>query len=257
MNRSCFFFLLLTLGTGTALHAQEYKARFTNRQDRRLVIEMRGSNVVVEGYDGDEVVIRGNGYEAPPKQAEGLRPLYNSAEDNTRLGLSVAPDGNALRVVQASRKDVTYTLRVPRRTSLVFTETTWSGSNLTVTGLAGSLELNMKNGDVTLTNVTGPLVANSTSGDLAVRFSEVPDAPTAVSLISGKLDVTMPASTKANLALRSISGEIYTDFDLNPRPTPDGLNRVGGQTITVPLNGGGPKLSLHTISGDIFVRKAK
>ncbi|UOQ78578.1 DUF4097 domain-containing protein [Hymenobacter sp. 5516J-16] len=257
MKRSFFFSLLLLTGTASALRAQEYKTRFPTRDNRRIVLEMHGSNVVVEGYDGDEVIIRGNGYQEPPKQAEGLRPIYNSAEDNTRLGLSVATQGNVLRVVQASRKAVTYTLRVPRRTALVFTETNWNGSDLRVSGLAGSLELKMKNGDATLTNVTGPVVGNSTSGDITVQFASLPAEPTALSLVSGKLDVTMPAASKANLTVRSMSGEVYTDFDLNPRPTPDGLTRVSGQTVSVPLNGGGSKLALHNISGDIYVRKAK
>jgi DUF4097 and DUF4098 domain-containing protein YvlB len=67
----------------------------------------------------------------------------------------------------------------------------------------------------------------------------------------------MPSATKANLALRSISGEIYTDFDLNLGKGPDNMSRVGGQTVSGNINGGGPTLSLKTISGDIFVRKAK
>lgn len=257
MKSSLLLSCLLVAGAATAVRAQEFKTRFPTRDNQRLSLQMNGSNVVVEAYDGTEVVIKGDAYQAPPKQAEGLRPIYQSAEDNTRLGLSVTPDGNTLRVVQASRKTVTYTLRVPRRTALVFTETNWNGSDLRVSGLAGSVELAMKNGDATLLNVSGPVVANSTSGDITVQFAAVPTEPTALSMISGKIDVTLPAAAKVNLTLRSMSGEVYTDFDLRPAPSPDGLTRVGGQTVSVPLNGGGPKLALHSISGDIFVRKAK
>ncbi|RSK37109.1 DUF4097 family beta strand repeat-containing protein [Hymenobacter metallilatus] len=248
---------LLTAGVAPTLRAQEYKTRFANRQDRRLIMEMRGSDVVVETYDGDEVLIKGGTYEAPPKRAEGLRPVYQSTEDNTRQGLAVSAEGNTLRVQQVARKEAIYTLRVPRNTSLTFREGTWTGSNLTVTNLSGSLELAMKNGNATLLGITGPVVANSTSGDVTLQLAPGAQGPTAVSLISGNLDVTLPTATKATVSLRSMSGEVYTDFDLNPKPTPDGLARVGGQTVTVPLNGGGFKMTLNTISGNVFLRKAK
>ncbi|UOG73956.1 DUF4097 domain-containing protein [Hymenobacter tibetensis] len=247
---------LLTASVG--LHAQEFKAKFNSRQDRKVVLEMQGSDITVEGYDGDELVIRGNGYEALPKQAQGLRAVYNSAEDNTQIGLSVTPGtGNTLRVVKASRKDAAYTIRVPRRTAVVFTETNWNSGDLIIRDVEGSIEATLKSGDLKLLNVAGPVVANSVSGDVTVRFSGMRPEPSSISLVSGDLDVTMPAATKANLALRSISGEIYTDFDINLGKGADNMNRIGGQTVSGNVNGGGPTLSLKTISGDIFVRKAK
>lgn len=257
--KNLFFLLwLLIAAAHLPLQAQEYKTRFSGRQDRKLVLEMRQSNVTVEGYDGDDVVIRGGAYEPAPKQAEGLRPLYNTAEDNTRLGLAVTPAGNTIRVVQAGRKAADYMIRVPRRTALVFTQTSWNEGNIRVTDLEGSLELTLKSGDAQLTNVTGPIVASSTNGDITVRFSGPQTAPSSISLINGALDVTLPAATKANLTMRSMSGEIYSGFELNTEKAPDELRRVGGgHTISGSLNGGGAQMALKTINGDIFLRKAK
>ncbi|HEX8426551.1 DUF4097 family beta strand repeat-containing protein [Hymenobacter sp.] len=258
MKKTLVLTFCTLLTTSLSLQAQEFKTKFNGRQDRKLVLEMQGSDITVEGYDGDELIIRGNGYEAPPKQAQGLRPLYNQAEDNTQLGLSVKPGtGNTIRVVKASRRDAAYTIRVPRRTAVVFTETNWNSGDLTIRDVEGSIEATLKSGDMELLNVSGPVVANSVSGDVKVRFSGMRAEPSSISLVSGDLDVTMPSASKANLALRSISGEIYTDFDLNLGKGPDNLSRVGGQTVSGNINGGGPTLSLKTISGDIFVRKAK
>ncbi|MBC6697097.1 DUF4097 family beta strand repeat-containing protein [Hymenobacter puniceus] len=249
---------LLALAAAAPLHAQEYKTRFNGRQDRKLVLEMRGSNVTVEGYDGDEVVIRGGTYEPAPKQAEGLRPLYNTAEDNTRQGLSVTPSGSTLRVVQAGRHKADYVIRVPRRTALEFTQTSWTGGNVRVTDLEGSVELTLKSGNAQLTNVAGPVVASSTNGNITVRFAGPQTAPSSLSAINGALDVTLPAATKATLTLRSMSGEIYSGFELATVKAPDNLQRVGGgHTISGSLNGGGVQMALKTINGDIFLRKAK
>lgn len=105
----------------------------------------------------------------------------------------------------------------------------------------------------------GPVVANSISGEIKVAFSGLSqEKPTAISTVSGVIDITMPAVTKSNLKLRSINGEMYTDFDLGIKNTKDGLSRVGtGNNIESAINGGGVEMVLHTVSSDIYIRKQK
>jgi len=243
------------LAATTSLHAQEYKTKLA--KDRKVVIDMQGSDVTVEGYDGNELVIRGNGFEPAPKRAEGLRPVYNSAVDNTNLGVSVTEHDNTVHIVRASRKDANYTIRVPRNTAVEYNQTNWNGGDLQIRDVSGDLEVNMKNGDIKLLNVAGPVVANTVSGDITVRYSTLRQGPSAISAVSGDVDVSMPASSKATLKLRSVSGEIYTDFDLALPKNPDDMHHVGGQVVDGTVNGGGTTLSLKSVSGDIYVRKAK
>ena len=243
------------LAAAPALHAQDYKTKLG--KDRKIVIDMQGSDVTVEGYDGSELVIRGNGFEPAPKRAEGLRPVYNTAVDNTNLGVAVTEEGNTVRITRATRKDATYVIRVPHSTAVRYNQTNWNGGDLQIRDLNGDLEINSKTGDVKLLNVAGPVVANSVSGDITVRYAAMRPGPSSISAVSGDVDVTMPANSKATLKLRSISGEIYTDFDLT-LPKPQGeMRHVGGQVVDGTINGGGTTLSLKAISGDIYVRKAK
>ena len=100
------------------------------------------------------------------------------------------------------------------------------------------------------------MVANTVSGDIKVQFSATPSQPSAITSVSGNVDVSLPATAKLTLSLRSISGEIYTDFDLN-LDGGSGLRHVGGQTIEGRANGGGSSFSLKSVSGDVFLRKAK
>ncbi|WP_158022787.1 DUF4097 family beta strand repeat-containing protein [Hymenobacter coccineus] len=253
--------LLALLGAPTGLRAQEFRAKFASAQNRKVVLDMHGSDVTVEGYDGDELVVRGSGgYTAPPVLSNGLRAVYSGGgEDNTRMGLAVTPAGdNTLRVTRTSRSDGHYTVRLPRRTDVVFSQAAWGGSDdLTVRDIAGRVEVSLKSGDIRLLNIGGPVVANTISGDIKVVFSTTPDEPSAVSTVSGDVDVTLPSSAKTTLSMRSVSGEIYTDFDLS-LGGPSGLRHVGGtSTVDGRTNGGGTTLSLKTVSGDIFVRKAK
>ncbi|QKG56176.1 DUF4097 family beta strand repeat protein [Hymenobacter sp. BRD128] len=251
--------LALGLALPAALRAQEFKMRFPNATNRKVVLDLRGSDVTVEGYSGDELQIRGTGhFEAPPSSAIGLRPIYSGGVDNTHLGLAVTTEGaNTLRVARASHSDGHYTVRVPRQTDVLFNSDPMGGSDdLTIRDLSGRIEARLLSGDMRLLNVSGPVVANTVSGDIKVQFSATPSQPSAITSVSGDVDVTLPANAKVTLSMRSISGEIYTDFDLN-LDGGNGLRHVGGQTVEGRANGGGASFSLKSVSGDVFVRKAK
>ena len=251
----------LLLAAPAKLRAQEYKTKFSTRQDRKVVLDMQGSDVIVEGYDGDELIIQGKGgYEAPPAKADGLRAVYNSAQDNTRLGLAVTKEeGNTVRIVRASRQEGEYIVRVPRQTAVIFNQASWIGSgDVLMRDVAGRIEVSLKSGDMKLLNVSGPVVAHTISGDIVVKFQNAPTEPSAISTVSGDVDVTLPASTKASFSMRTVSGEIYTDFDLSlGRENDDNLRHIGGSTVDGRANGGGTTFALKSVSGDIFVRKAK
>ncbi len=251
---------LLTL-TGLLLaasgHAQDFKTRLPSKSPK-IVIDMQGNDVVVEGIDGDELLIRGDGYEEPPKRADGLRPMYNTAVDNTRLGLSVLQEGNVVRITRASRRASSYLIRVPRASAVQYKQAGWNGSgDVSVRDVSGDLEVSMTSGDIKLTNVAGPVVANTVSGDINVKFAPMRTGPSAISTVSGDVDVSMPANTKATLKMRSVSGEVYTNFDITMGGSQNNLRHIGGQVVDGSINGGGNPVSLKTVSGDIYVRKAK
>ncbi|WP_201983473.1 DUF4097 family beta strand repeat-containing protein [Hymenobacter rubidus] len=255
MNKLTLLALAGTLAVSAA-HAQEYKTKLGGK-DRKIVLEMQGSDVTVEGIDGNELVIKGNGFEPAPKRAEGLHPIYNTAVDNTNIGLSVTQADNTVRIVRASRKDANYVIQVPRSSSVQYTQGNWNGGDLVVRDVSGDLELTVKSGDMKLINVSGPVVATAVSGDIQVKFAPMRQGPSSITTVSGDVDVSMPASTKATLRLRSVSGEVYTDFDLSMGKDQDSMRHIGGQVVDGTINGGGNAVSLKTVSGDIYVRKAK
>ncbi len=254
-----FTLLSALLFCGAVLaQAQEYKVKLPNSPDRKVTIQLDG-DVKIEGYDGEEVSIRGNGQEAPPERAKGLKPLYNTAVDNSGIGLAVTPESGGLKIEKASRKTVDYTIRVPRKVAILFEQANWHGASVTINGVEGDLEVRTNNARIELNQVTGPVVVNSTSGEVKVVYASLnQQKPNAISVISGPIDVTLPANAKASLHLQSISGEMYTDFDLGLKNSKDGLSKVGGgHTIAGTANGGGVEMKLNAISGNIYIRKQK
>jgi DUF4097 and DUF4098 domain-containing protein YvlB len=129
--------------------------------------------------------------------------------------------------------------------------------------------VNNQNGSVSMTDVSGSVVAHSLNGAVTVSMKRV-TAQKAMSFTSlnGRVDVTLPADTKANLKVRSDNGDVWTDFDVtlrnNATPTvTDNRNRGGRFKIEVDrsilgtINGGGPDFLVQTMNGSIYIRKAK
>jgi hypothetical protein len=71
--------------------------------------------------------------------------------------------------------------------------------------------------------------------------------------ISGFIDLAMADNRRADLEMKTISGTLYTDLDINSPSSGNSIPMVVKQQ----LNNGGDPVNLETISGDIFVRKSK
>ncbi|MFN7119662.1 MAG: DUF4097 family beta strand repeat-containing protein [Saprospiraceae bacterium] len=69
--------------------------------------------------------------------------------------------------------------------------------------------------------------------------------------ISGFVDLALQPNAKADLNFKSVTGEIYSDFDVKL----DAKSTSYSKRLNAPLNGGGARVALETISGDIFFRK--
>lgn len=73
--------------------------------------------------------------------------------------------------------------------------------------------------------------------------------------ISGFVDVSLNAKGKYNLKSSTISGEIFTDLKFDEEV--DIKQDIVGSKINTTLNGGGKRIELKSISGDLFIRKRK
>lgn len=238
---------------------REYKTKLGNSAGNQVRFIMGSSEVKIVGHNSDELVVEANNYHAPPARAQGLKPLYNAAEDNTGIGLSVTREGNVLSVVKAQKGSGKYTIRVPNKAAISYTEANWQGGDFELADMDGAIELKLNNSRAELNNVAGPVIANSTNGGIQVKFKNInQQKPSSISVVNGEIDLTLPASTKANWKLRSINGEVYTDFDMAlPKDKSDLQKIAGSNTVEGKTNGGGVEMNVYTINSDIFIRKSK
>lgn len=138
-------------------------------------------------------------------------------------------------------------------------------------GLRGRIRVNSVSGDIQLDNVNGDVRGKTVSGELTVRgslasleFESVSggftfrgdiraDGSYNVNTHSGDLRLTLPGNLAANLDVKTFSGDLRTEFPLTLEPG----ERVGrrGREMRTSINGGGPRISLSTFSGDIIIDK--
>jgi len=99
-------------------------------------------------------------------------------------------------------------------------------------------------------------------------MNQVSGKPMSFSTLNGTVDVTLPASTKADLKMKSGQGDIFSDFDImlkaNPQqPTTEVTNGNRGKRYRITfdramvgtINGGGPEVQFTTFNGTIYIRK--
>jgi hypothetical protein len=265
-------------GAGLSTHAQQNRDRITvpfsdpSRPGTVKVRLIRGG-VTVKAADVKDVVIEAPGSvererSTPPPASSGLRRL------SPPRGLTAEEESNVVSVSARPSDQAELQIQVPAHTNLQLSLV--DGGAIVVEGVQGDIEVSSVNGSVTLTDVAGAVVAHSVNGKVLATLRQVtPDKPMAFTSLNGVVDVTLPASLKANLRLRSDQGDIYTDFDFGAQPaaaasaptaTGSSKDRRSGRASTRfridtsiygSVNGGGPEFEIRTFKGDIFVRKGK
>jgi len=229
-------------------------------QIKKVVIKDLLAEIKIVGSQGKDIVIDVEGLEGIPEKAKGLKPLYGSGcMDNTGAGVAANESNGVLTICGASKggEDAQYVFTLPKGVSLsIDYNSPFANEDIEIADMEGEIEVSTLNGGINCINVTGPLVLNSISGNIDIKISNLnQNSPTSISLISGDLDITMPANSTANLEMSSIAGGIYTDFDLKSDSKKENLPRVGGNNFETKLNGGGVELNLNNTSGNIYLRK--
>jgi lia operon protein LiaG len=247
---------LSVLWTSFSLNSQDYKIPVENAKDGILSLSGFSGDITLEGYPGNEIIFTSDNLsKESPERAKGLKPVYPAGTDNTGIGLSVEKNGNQVTVtclLPFTRNDE-YTIKVPENLSLKIQSSCENYNDLFVKKMKNEIEIQTC-GAINLTDVSGPLVLSTISGDINVALAGVNmDKPFSINSVSGEIDITLPAKITADIEMGSVSGAMYSDFDLNSGDKD--MKHVGGNHLTSKLNGGGTRFSIVTVSGNIYLRK--
>ncbi len=212
---------------------------YANAQEYRLAkssgtLKLNITGVIVEGYDGKDIVFSGEKVvveETTDERAKGLVPISSSKHvDNTGLGISVTENGQDVNVNLVAKKPIgVLTVKVPNniKISIVnnglfysystnlnsgFTtigDNSKPGNDIVIKNIKSEIEVSVQNSKIKLENNTGPMNIKTVSGSIdAIFFGEV-KGPVSIISVNNYVDVTMPSSTKANIEMSTNAGKLY------------------------------------------------
>lgn len=235
----------------------------------RLHVSLLMGGITVRGADIRDVEVqaqsraRGEEHESRPAGVGGMKRL-----DVGGSGLDVVEDNNNISIKTSWSRPSDLVITVPRRSSLELSAV--NDGNIEVDGVDGEIDANDLNGKITLNNVGGSVVAHSLNGAVVVTMNRVDSSkPMSFSTMNGNIDVTLPASVRANVRMKTDNGEIYSDFDVKlesgshmvqnePGDSREGKYHVRfDRALRGTINGGGSEFQFTSFNGQIFIRKAK
>ncbi|WP_375326103.1 DUF4097 family beta strand repeat-containing protein [Flagellimonas sp. GZD32] len=246
-----FTFILMALFTATIAKAQ---SDYTKSLDGIQWVKIQSvADIVIKSHNSNQLLIKSGPEIKTPERAKGLKLVGESGTDNTNVGFSVVQDGSTL-IVHNLRKDKKGEIYLPASQNIAV-KSTWNG-DIEIDGFSGEIEADAQlNGGVKLLNVNGPVTANSLNGEIEVTFGNVnQSSPISLYSTNGAVDVSLPSNTPANLALSTLNGNVYTDFDIKADEK-DGMKSVLGRYIKASINGGGVKISMKSTNGNMYLRK--
>ena len=244
--------------------AQAKKYEYTPKAGNKVEIKNLMGDITLQNTSGKAIVIESDFQMEVPDRAKGLK-LLGSLEDNTDVGINLSEDNGIVSIVGAVRqvRDHKYKILVPvgMAVDLDYNNPFANGA-LNIDSFKGSLDVRTLSANVKITNSTGPFAINSISGNVEVEFSSISqEASTSLASISGLIDVTIPNGEKATFTINSMQGNIYNNLNLKsakkdePDKRANNMKVIRHETGEFTLNGGGQKVLLKTITGNIYLRK--
>jgi DUF4097 and DUF4098 domain-containing protein YvlB len=118
--------------------------------------------------------------------------------------------------------------------------------------ITGKLEISTASGDVKLDHINGSVSAKSVSGDVEVNLEKLSGTdPLNFESVSGDVAISAPSSLDAELDLKTVSGDMHTDFPLTIESAQYGPQKGAKGKI----GQGTHKIMIKSVSGDIHLKK--
>lgn len=239
--------------------------------DFLVIVENVFGTVQVTGYDGDtiEMTARETVRADTAEQAERARTemQLRSNRDSDRIEFIVDMPGNDCDCRRGWRRTgytVAYDidLRVPRDVAVDIA--TVNRGDIEISNVNGPFRASNVNGNVTLRGLRSPGHAETVNGEVTAHFETSPDQSSTFETLNGDIDVTFPDDLSAVLRLRTMHGEVWTDFEVSslPRAVQREVQADGRIVIqadshaAVRVGAGGPTHTFETMNGEVYIRRA-
>ena len=233
--------VVVVFALAAAASAQDFQKSYRIGAGGQVRIGNVSGDVIVTGYDGDAIVVRGI---KKGRDREMVEVEDRSGSANVDIGVRYPKHCNC----DAS---IRFEVQVPRSVNFDFDQISSVSGDVKVTGVIGKLKASAVSGDVHITDVTGSVSASAVSGDVKVEINRLDGSEDMkFSTVSGDVNVLLPSSLDADVDMSSFSGSIHTDFGIEVKS-----ERYGSRNwARARLGEASRRLKMSTVSGDLSLR---
>lgn len=122
-----------------------------------------------------------------------------------------------------------------------------SGGSIQVGNVAGNVAASTSGGGIKLGAVTGEVKGSTSGGSISAELAAQIAQPLDLSTSGGGIKLAVPGDFKADLDARTSGGNVDCELPIQ--------GTIKRNSINGKVNGGGPKVTLHTSGGSIKVAK--
>lgn len=255
----------------------------------KLSLGLQNGTIKVISYDGKIILMDAEPVAEKVEKGEPNQNQNNNNNSNTNINIHTGKsdkenviagkylfgkesNNNVTLSQVAANKILNVVIKVPKNSASLNLSIANKG-DISIIDISGEMEITGNIGSITLKNVSGSAIINTVTGNITASFKTVAPKAMAFSALVGNIDLTFPVTFKADVKLKTDSGQIYTDFVIesderqkgaNPRPLPNPYNTAYTgyrMNYTGRLHGtiyrGGSNLMMETMHGNIYIRKGK
>jgi DUF4097 and DUF4098 domain-containing protein YvlB len=242
------------------IFAQDFQKSYRLAQGNRVSVKNVSGDVIVKGYDGDAVTVTG----------------YKEGRDRDKLEVEDLSDGNHVDINVHYPKNcncdasIRFEVKVPRNLNLNYDAISSVSGDVEIDGARGTLHVKAVSGDVKIINAQGTIHADSVSGDVHVERASGSVSAKSISgdvkvnlqnvdsdeameftTVSGDVNVSMPSNLGAEVDLKTLSGDLKTDFGITIEKREHGP----GKSAHGRLGEGSRRVKMSSVSGDVNLLK--
>ncbi len=244
------FILFLAIFQSISVLAQEFN--YSIKTTKLIEIQYSNATLIIKGHHESSITIRRLDKQIViDERAEGLE-LVTAHPDNTGIGFYIGESNDQLQILRQDIGKGSFEILVPDNSEIRIKEKGWFGGSVTLENVR-SVDIECTNSDIDLRNIRGGSYARSTSGDIS---SESIQLPIDFKSISGVVSIKLDDGIRADLQVKTISGIIQTDLDIQNTKEHKGtvMTQVGNiRKLNYKLNGGGSLVKAQSISGRVKI----
>ncbi|HEX8475761.1 MAG TPA: hypothetical protein VF666_17180 [Pyrinomonadaceae bacterium] len=204
---------------------------------------MRG-DIKIEGWDEEnaevKIVKRGG------SDDERKRARITASNDENQLALATSP------MAMTSHVEVDYEIKLPRATKHL--EIVSLNSDVELSNMAGSVSLNIQQGEIHLENIGGVVRTQLVKGKTKIAFNDKTLAgrePNNISTVNGEVELSIEQDINADIKAEIVDGEIEADDDFGFEV----VKRPIGQHLIGRTGAGGKPIVIKVVNGQIKIKK--